>query len=506
MMIRNVLMYVAGMVKSMIKYTRQRLIRTLGLSLTLAFAILVLSACVKTEGVLIYTVSGTEVTINSCSKDATDARLADDLAAVAHQGYTVTSIDVRAFFECSGLTNVDIPDSVTSIGDGAFLGCTNLTNVNIPVGVTSISDRMFEGCANLTSVDISDNVISIGEFAFSNCFGLTGINIPTGVTSIGDYAFSYCEHLSTVVVPDSVSNIGVGVFRGCHDLKSVTIPDSTTDIVAMMFADCPELASIDIPSGLKRIGHNAFADCRRLTSINIPDGVISIGDCAFSYSGIERLFVPSSVTAIGNEGFSGSDGSLGYMPYLDAIVFKHGRTNMPARSLNGLFLRPVYIYIPNSVVSADVDAMNWTNEINLTVRGMTGSYIEKWASDNKIHFEPIRSRIINSAYYAWRSIPYQDIIETDTLDNAYLSFELVGGALPAGLMLSEGGKLSGVPLETGVFTFKVAVYFSMFGNEKEYPMDLREIELTVHEPYDTWRYSFQMILSYTAVRILLAAI
>jgi hypothetical protein len=442
---------------------------------------LVLSACVKTEDVLTYTVSGTEVTINRCSKDATDARLADALAAVARQGYTVTSIALGAFFECSGLTNVDIPAGVTSIGDEAFLECANLTNVSIPVGVTRISARMFERCVNLTSVDIPAGVISIGEYAFSNCSGLTGVNIPTGVTSIGDYAFFDCEHLTTIAVPDSVSNMGVGVFNFCSDLKSVTVPDNMTDISAMMFAGCPSLTSIDIPSGLKRIGHNAFADCSGLTSIDIPDGLTNIGDSAFSYSGIERLFIPASVTEIGNEGFSGPKGSLGYMPYLDVIVFKHGRTNMPAHSLNGSFLRPVYIYIPNSVTSMDADAMNRANTINLTVRGMSGSYIEKWASDHKIHFEPVRSRITNSTYYARQSVPYQDSIETDTPDNAYLSFELADGALPDGLTLSKDGRFQGAPLETGIFTFDVAVYYAMFGNEKEYPMDLREIKLTINE-------------------------
>ena len=34
--------------------------------------------------------------------------------------YSVTSIDVRAFQECGGLTSVVIPESVTFIGESAF--------------------------------------------------------------------------------------------------------------------------------------------------------------------------------------------------------------------------------------------------------------------------------------------------------------------------------------------------------------------------------------------------
>ena len=37
--------------------------------------------------------------------------------------YTVTSIGNEAFYKCSGLTSVDIPNSVTSIGGGAFEYC-----------------------------------------------------------------------------------------------------------------------------------------------------------------------------------------------------------------------------------------------------------------------------------------------------------------------------------------------------------------------------------------------
>jgi hypothetical protein len=35
----------------------------------------------------------------------------------------VTIIGIDAFFCCSGLTSVTIPNSVTSIGEGAFKGC-----------------------------------------------------------------------------------------------------------------------------------------------------------------------------------------------------------------------------------------------------------------------------------------------------------------------------------------------------------------------------------------------
>jgi predicted HAD superfamily hydrolase len=52
--------------------------------------------------------------------------------------YSVTSIGDDAFWKCTGLISVTIPNSVTHLGSGAFGGCSGLTSVTIPNSVTSI--------------------------------------------------------------------------------------------------------------------------------------------------------------------------------------------------------------------------------------------------------------------------------------------------------------------------------------------------------------------------------
>ena len=59
---------------------------------------------------------------------------------------TVTAIGNNAFRECTGLTDIDIPNSVTSIGYYAFLRCSKLTNIVIPNSVSAIGTSTFSNC------------------------------------------------------------------------------------------------------------------------------------------------------------------------------------------------------------------------------------------------------------------------------------------------------------------------------------------------------------------------
>ena len=80
--------------------------------------------------------------------------------------YTVTAIASNTF-ENSGITSIEIPNSVTKMGYGAFMNCKVLKSANIPQSVVLIEDYLFNGCYELTDVIIPNSVEKIGSAAFA---------------------------------------------------------------------------------------------------------------------------------------------------------------------------------------------------------------------------------------------------------------------------------------------------------------------------------------------------
>ena len=257
---------------------------------------------------------------------------------------SVTSIRSSAFRDCKGLTSIVISNSVTSIEEYVFYDCNSLTSINIPNSVTSIGEYAFYGCGSLTSITIPNSVTSIEEYAFSSCSSLTSINIPNSVTSIEEYAFYGCSSLTSINIPNSVTSIGSGAFSSCSSLTSINIPNSVTSIEKYAFYGCSSLTSINIPNSVTSIGSSAFYGCCSLTAINIPNSVTSIGNETFhSCSSLTSINIPNSVTSIGNETFR-SCSSLTSINIPNSVTSIGGYAFYDCSSLTS-------ITIPNSVTS-----------------------------------------------------------------------------------------------------------------------------------------------------------
>ena len=135
--------------------------------------------------------------------------------------------------------------------------------------VTTIADQAFYKCTSLKSVTIPDTVKTIGNAAFAMS-GLVNIDIPNSVESIGYSAFGMCNFLEEVVIPASVTSLGDRAFMSCTNLQRVEVYANVTDLKASTFENSvvvsagnvynnSSLTQIVLPAGLEKIESSALS-------------------------------------------------------------------------------------------------------------------------------------------------------------------------------------------------------------------------------------------------------
>jgi len=336
-----------------------------------------------------YTVNSDKICVTITKYNGTATEL--DIPSVIN-GYSVTSIGYRAFYNNKNITEVTIPNSVTSIENGVFQGCTSLGGITIPNSVTFIGNGAFYGCTNIkemfipktltsyssafngseiTKVIIEEGAKSIPEYAFQGCAKLTDVTIPNSVTSINSRAFENCIGLIEFTISNSVKIIGHSAFNGCIELKEVRIPktltsygdnvsvrsafygsgitkaiieDGAISIPSYAFSGCANLTEVTMPNSIESIGGRAFSGCTRLTTITIPSSVTTIGDGAFyGCTRLTEIDIPNNVVSIGRNTFENCTG-------LTEIIIPNSVTSIGRRSFYGC-TNIKEIFVPKTLTS-----------------------------------------------------------------------------------------------------------------------------------------------------------
>ena len=140
---------------------------------------------------------------------------------------TVTAIKENAFYGNYGLSHITIPDNVKTIGKMAFTACFNLKSIDLSHSI-EVLDTMVLAGSGLTSLDIPNSVKIINEAAVGLCNHLQSLNIPNSVKVIKAEAFKHCSELKSITIPNSVESIGWEAFYQCESLQNLTLGTGLT--------------------------------------------------------------------------------------------------------------------------------------------------------------------------------------------------------------------------------------------------------------------------------------
>ncbi len=193
----------------------------------------------------------------------------------------IITIGFNAFYNCTALTSIELPDKVSTIEEYAFAGCTALANLDFGVGVKSIATLAFQNCTAIKTLTIPDNITSIATGAFTGC-KFTTLNIGDGITTISSELFSGMTSLQLINFGTKLKTIGTKAFYGCSALRLSNIPTGVTTIEPYAFYGCKAISYLTMPEGLTAIGNDTFNACTGLVNVTLPSTVTNIGANAFS--------------------------------------------------------------------------------------------------------------------------------------------------------------------------------------------------------------------------------
>ena len=203
----------------------------------------------------------------------------------------VTKIPKYAFYGCTGLTQLHLPDTVRIIESDAFTYCSGLTEAKFGNGVTQIGSAAFSYCTALSRVSMGNNVTALGDYCFAYCTKLETIQLSQNLKQLGQRVFYDCTALEQLHFANALESVGSYAFYGCTGLKSVTVPESLTVIPAYAFRGCSALETLKLPDTLTTIEKYAFYGCSSLSVLTIPEAVTSIGNYAFhSCTGLQEIY------------------------------------------------------------------------------------------------------------------------------------------------------------------------------------------------------------------------
>lgn len=355
------------------------------------------------------------------------------------------SIPRAIFAGCKDITAIDWGNNIKEIRPYAFYKCSGLKEVSIPDTVTYIGAYSFYGCTDITAIDLGNNIKEIGSYAFYKCSGLKEVSIPDTVTYIGTYSFYGCTGMNKLYIGESVKDLGSCPFKGCSSLrevlynaKSSEITRSTTSTfggLSTVFPFCPiykiefgnsvecipmqlcskitSLSEVVISENVKTIRTRAFYGCKNLKVVNYKGNPEQWSQISFGTGTANPVYYSENLWINGKllTDLTLSDDISGISHYSFArckdlvnVTLKDGITSIEANAFKGSGIKR--ILLPDSINNIGDGAI--PNET--TIYCYSGSYSHTYAANNNYRYFLIDKLV---------SVSEKDIIINDKTNMIY---------------------------------------------------------------------------------------
>ena len=229
---------------------------------------------------------------------------------------SITAIGEGAFSNVEGLKTIIIPPTVKRIEKNAFKSNTTLENVIIQErngeGMEYIGDNAFYGCTSLKSINLPDTITYIGSSAFKNDRNLDNVKLPNRLKILKNTTFQNCSNLKNLELSEDLEELGAESLQGTalvtlkvpQNLK--TIRSGALSINTLLEIDTSESDYYEYKNGIlyTKDLKTLVMGLSNITSANIETTVETIKGTAFSQcSKLSTIQIPKSVKTIGNEAF-----------------------------------------------------------------------------------------------------------------------------------------------------------------------------------------------------------
>ena len=285
---------------------------------------------------------------------------------------SVKRIEMEAFSDCEGISELKLPRGLEYIGGNAFVGTLSLERLVLPPLITSLYSTMARG-SGIREFVAEGAIVYIAGAVFSDCtkclkydftactsvpplsnvnaFG--GINpearifVPASLYDkwiVATNWAAYAEHivgvgagnygtLEYMLSGDSYRVVGIGSYDSMGEMTDLIIPDEheglpVTAIESRAFEGNSDLRSVSIPEGIVSIGEAAFGDCANITDIYYGAEALSSGEAIFTRAGQGgdgiRVVIGSRVEILPAKFLYGGYPMGSYSPKVVELEFEEG--------------------------------------------------------------------------------------------------------------------------------------------------------------------------------------